>query len=109
MPRVSVLQLYSDNRDKLDLNWIAGAQGGQRSAPVGSLYHPTVGIIAHLNLVHPQRFQVIGDAEFGYLQGLNPQELNTAIRKLFGGNLCAVIVGNGIPPPPPLIDAPHRS
>ena len=105
MPRVSVLQLYNDNRDKLLLGWIAGSQGGQRSAPVGSLYHPTVGIIAHLNLVHPQRFQIIGDAEYGYLQGLNPHDLDTAIRKLFDGHLCAVIVGNGIPAPQPLIDA----
>ncbi len=105
MPRVSVLQLYNDNRDKLHLDWLAGAKGGQRSAPVGSLYHPTVGIIAHLNLVHPQRFQLIGDAEFGYLQGLNSKELDAAMRKLFGGNLCAVIVGNGIPAPAALIDA----
>lgn len=105
MPRISVQQLYNDNRDKLRLHWIAGDQGGQRSAPVGSLYHPTVGVIAHLNLVHPQRFQVIGDAEYGYLQGLSKEDLDRAIRKLFDGHLCAVIVGNGIPPPPPLIDA----
>lgn len=108
MPRVSVQQLYNDNREKLRLHWIAGNQGGQRSAPVGSLYHPTIGVIAHLNLVHPQRFQIIGDAEFGYLQGLNGEEMNRAIRKLFGGQLCAVIVGNGIPPPPPLIDAANQ-
>jgi HPr kinase/phosphorylase len=105
MPRISVQQLFDDNREKLRLEWKAGRSGGNRSAPVGSLYHPTIGVIAHLNLVHPQRFQIIGDAEHAHLQGLSREELDGAIRTLFSEELGALIVANGITPLQPLVDA----
>ncbi len=108
MPRVSVQQLYNDNREKLKLEWLAGRQGGGQSVPVGSLYHPTIGVIAHLNLIHPQRFQVIGEAEQEYLQSLTESGLEAAIRTLFGANLAAVVVANGIRPLTALAAAADR-
>jgi HPr kinase/phosphorylase len=108
MPRVSVQQLYSENREKLHLDWVAGHQGGNRGAPVGSLYHPTIGVIAHLNLIHPQRFQVIGQTELAYLNSQRSGALDNAIATLFSGELCALIFGNGINPPGALIEAANR-
>jgi HPr kinase/phosphorylase len=108
MPRVSVQQLYNDNREKLKLEWVAGLQGGTRSVPVGSLYHPTIGVIAHLNLVHPQRFQVIGEAELNYLNGLGRNALAEAIGTLFTDKLAALIVANGLIPPQPVMEAANE-
>jgi HPr kinase/phosphorylase len=105
MPQVSVQRLYNEHRDKLNLTWLAGKEGGARSVPEGSLYDPTVGIIAHLNLIHPQRFQVLGHAELGFLRSLSERALEEALQGLFNQYLAAVIVGNGEAPPPALVQA----
>lgn len=108
MPRVSVQQLFDDNREKLHLEWVAGLDGGQRSVPVGSLYHPAIGVIAHLNLIHQQRFQVIGEAEQNYLRSLSGDALRQAIPTLFSDELGAVIVANGIEPLKALVDGANE-
>jgi HPr kinase/phosphorylase len=105
MPQVSVQRLYNEHRDKLNLTWLAGKQGGGRHVPEGSLYNPTVGIIAHLNLIHPQRFQVLGAAEVAFLRGLSEAALNDALQRLFNDHIGAVMLGNGETPPPALVKA----
>jgi HPr kinase/phosphorylase len=105
MPQVSVQRLYNEHRDKLNLTWLAGKQGGGRSVPEGSLYNPTVGVIAHLNLIHSQRFQVLGTAEVAFLRGLSEAALNEALQRLFNDHLAAVMLGNGETPPPALVKA----
>jgi HPr kinase/phosphorylase len=105
MPQVSVQRLYNEHRDKLNLTWLAGKQGGGRSVPEGSLYNPTVGIIAHLNLIHPQRFQVLGAAEVAFLRTLSEPALNDALQRLFNEHVAAVMLGNGETPPLALVKA----
>ena len=105
MPHVSVQRLYNDNRDKLNLLWLAGKQGGGRIIPVGSLYNPRVGVIAHLNLVHPQRVQVLGSAELASFAALDTETQHRSIRNLFSDSLAALIVGGNEKPPEVLIEA----
>ena len=108
MPTANVQQLFNDNREKLNLTWVAGKHGGGRTVPVGGLYGAKVGIIAHLNLIHPQRFQVIGVAEVAFLHSLAPDALRGAVTRLFDDKLAAIIVGNGEAPPRILLEAADR-
>ena len=105
MPHVSVQRLYNDNRDKLNLSWAAGKQGGSRMIPVGSLYNPRVGVIAHLNLVHPQRVQVLGAAELAFFATLDQEAQHRAILNMFTDSLAVIIVGGGEPVPETLLHA----
>ncbi len=56
-------------------------------------------MVGHLNLIHPNRIQVIGRIEMEYLQGLEPIELEQSIKRLFGSTSFTVILCEGLPVP----------
>lgn len=99
MPDVSVQRLFNENREKLHLAWLAGRHGCQRTAPVGSLTDARAGLIAHLNLTHPHRFQVLGPLEITYLQALKQGALRDAFANIFSEDLAAIIITDGSPMP----------
>jgi HPr kinase/phosphorylase len=104
MPGVSVQRLFEENHDKLQLEWLAGQQGSERTAPVGSLSDPRVGVVSHLNLTHPHRFQVLGNLEVNHLNRLDPQLQEAACRELFNDDLVAIVVGDGASMPTALLE-----
>jgi HPr kinase/phosphorylase len=83
MPQISVEQLFSDNQGKLNLGWAAGKSGGNRVITGDSALRPTVGLVGHMNFIHPFRVQVLGTAEFNYLNALSPEALSATIDRLF--------------------------
>ncbi|WP_297461762.1 HPr(Ser) kinase/phosphatase [Ferrovum sp.] len=95
MPSVSVQRLFTDNRERLDLCWLAGQQGSLRVVTVGALSDSTAGLIAHLNLTHPHRFQVLGAHEMAYLQGLDEEALAKAWEGIFSSELVAIFLSEG--------------
>jgi HPr kinase/phosphorylase len=104
MPGVSVRRLFEENRDKLELSWLAGLEGETRTAPVGSLSDPRVGVISHLNLTHPHRFQVLGTIEVNHLNRLDPQLQEAAWGGLFNDDLVAILVGDSATLPTALLE-----
>jgi HPr kinase/phosphorylase len=98
MLQVNVARLHDDNREALSLAWVAGREGGtavrREAAAAASL-------IGHLNLTHPNSIQVIGAYEAGTVAA--------HIERLFDAAPAAVIVADGVAPPPALIDAAART
>src|SRR5438105_8486596 len=98
MLQVNVARLHDDNREALSLAWIAGREGGtavrREAAKAASL-------IGHLNLTHPNSIQVVGAYEAGTLAGF--------VERLFEFAPAAVIVADGVTPPPQLLDAAART
>ena len=95
MLQISVAQLYDDNRDKLGLAWIGGkANGATRlwrdSADVAAL-------VGHLNFIHPNRIQVLGNHEIAHLAGFEETELFQVLGKLFAVHPAALVVADGAP------------
>ncbi|MDP2031748.1 MAG: HPr(Ser) kinase/phosphatase [Thiobacillus sp.] len=109
LTHVSVETLFRDMAEQLDLNWIAGRSGGQRSLSSETIQKPTLALIGHLNFVHPNRVQVLGCAEMDYLRGLTPAGLQYAITHLFSTELAAIIVSNGEDVPTMLRDSAEKS
>src|SRR5574340_1823745 len=106
---VSVEGLFRDMAAQLDLQWVAGRNGGQRTLSSETIQKPTLALIGHLNFVHPNRVQVLGCAELDYLRSLEPAALDQAIRNLFSTELALVIVANDEPVPAVLLDTANRS
>jgi HPr kinase/phosphorylase len=106
---VSVENLFRDMAEQLDLNWIAGRNGGRRSLSSETIQKPTLALIGHLNFVHPNRVQVLGCAEMDYLRGLSPAGLQYAITHLFSTELAAIIVSNGEEVPALLRDSAEKT
>ena len=95
MLQISVAQLYDDNRDKLGLAWIGGkANGATRlwrdSADVAAL-------VGHLNFIHPNRIQVLGNHEIAHLAAFEETELFQVLGKLFAAHPAALVVADGAP------------
>src|SRR5438309_9435542 len=98
MLQVNVARLHDDNREALSLAWIAGREGGtavrREAARAASL-------TGHPNLTHPNSIQVVGAYEAGTLAGF--------IERLFEFAPAAVIIADGVTPPPQLLEAAART
>ena len=103
MRQVSIERLFSDNRERLNLTWRAGRQGGNRVLAGDTELKPTMGQVGHMNFIHPFRIQILGAAEIAYLATLSEDEVRAAIDRLFEGELIAAAVANGETPPPYLV------
>ena len=95
LTHVSVETLFRDMAEQLNLQWVAGRNGGQRSLSSETIQRPTLALIGHLNFIHPNRVQVLGCAEMDYLRGLSESGLRDAIDHLFSTELAAIVVANG--------------
>ena len=104
MRQVSVERLFDENRDRLGLSWLADRQGGARMLTAEIALKPTVGLVGHMNFIHPCRIQLLGAAEAAYLSGLSEDELSRSIDRLFTTDLAAIVVANGEEVPPHLED-----
>jgi len=106
---VTVDKLFRDNVDALDLVWLTGQDGGRRSLTSEALHKTNLAPIGHLNLVHPNRVQVLGSAEMDYLRKLSPEALEEALHHLFFEELAAVVVADGETPPAALQENANKT
>lgn len=106
---VTVDKLFRDNVDALDLNWLTGQDGGRRSLTSDALHKTNLAPIGHLNLVHPNRVQVLGSPEMIYLRKLSADALEEALHHLFSTELAAVVVADGEDPPAVLLDTASKT
>ena len=109
MPRLSVQQLFDGRRERLGLEWAAGMAGSTREFTGAMLHKPGVGLIGHLNLIHPLLAQVLGPREIDYLEKLDPQVREQTVGHIVGGDTVAVIVGDGLRTPFALLEAAGRA
>jgi HPr kinase/phosphorylase len=98
MLQVEVARLHDDNREALSLAWIAGRDG---ASAVRREAAASASLIGHLNLTHPNSIQVIGVHEAGTVAGF--------VERLIGAHPAAVIVADGVAPPPVLVEAAARA
>jgi HPr kinase/phosphorylase len=109
MPRLSVQQLFDERRERLGLAWAAGTAGATREFTGEMLHRPGVGLIGHLNLIHPLLAQVMGPREVEYVVKLDsPMREQTAARIVDGDTVC-IIVGDNVKVPAILVDAAERT
>ena len=106
---VSVETLFRDMAEQLGLQWLAGRDGGQRTLSSETIQKPTLALIGHLNFVHPNRVQVLGPAEMGYLRSLSESGLQDAIDHLFSTELAAIVISSGEAVPAVLLDSAERT
>ena len=107
MLQISVAQLYEDNREKLGLAWISGKAGGatvlrRDNADVAAL-------VGHLNLIHPNRIQVLGNHEVAHLAAFEEAELFQMLGNLFAVKPVAIVFADGAPADVRLLKASESS
>jgi HPr kinase/phosphorylase len=109
MPRLSVQQLFEDRRERLGLAWAAGREGAAREFTGEMLARPGVGLIGHLNLIHPLLAQVMGRREVDYVESLDAAHGEQTMQRIFGNDTICVLVCEGLAVPEALRKAADES
>jgi len=92
MPQVSITRLFEETREKLQLTWVAGRDGGGKGIDSEFTKDSSKGLVGHLNFIHPNLIQVLGDSEVDYLNGLDPAECRKVLERAAIRELACFIV-----------------
>ena len=99
MEKLTPLQLYSLLRSQLDLQWVAGNRHQQRIIKRNLRLGEQATLVGHLNLIHPNRIQVIGKIEWDHLRRLKKNSRSDTIKHLFSRRTAAILITDNIEPP----------
>lgn len=92
---VTARNLYEALKDRLKFHWVSGGTSDELAITVEDLtLRPAA--VGYLNLVHPNKIQVLGVEEIHYLDSLGSEELATTMERMFGSSSIAIIVGDGL-------------
>ncbi len=103
MPQVSIARLFEDNREKLRLEWVAGRQGGAKDLNSELTKDSSKGLIGHLNFIHPNLIQVLGESEVTYLNSLDVASCSQTLAQIATRELACFIVAGANDTPRPLV------
>jgi HPr kinase/phosphorylase len=95
-----VAQLYERNRESLQLKWLCGNMA--RSMSVTDSDVSAADLVGHLNLMHPERLQVVGAPETAWAARQDFAKLSHHMREIFAARPPAIIVADGCEIPPML-------
>ncbi|MCX8145238.1 MAG: HPr(Ser) kinase/phosphatase [Azovibrio sp.] len=101
MQEISLVQLFEDHRDKLELSWEV-AVGANRRIGLKESGNYGADVVGHMNLIHPERLQVIGPAEIDWLRRISEAQFANQVGALLAAQPPALIVADGRPVPPAL-------
>ncbi len=101
MLQTSIAQLYEDNAARLGLGWVTG-RGGE-ALPVRRDSTDAAALVGHLNLIHPNRIQVLGRRELAYIDGYSGDATGQVIANLFAAEPAAIVLADGVAAPQALL------
>ncbi len=88
-----VAQLFERNREPLQLTRVCGNL--ERSIAITQEHVSPADLVGHLNLIHPDRIQVIGAPEFAWARQRHSGERRDHLHTIMGAHPPAVIVADG--------------
>ncbi len=100
--QLTPLELYHHLQKNIDIKWLAGKSHATRSIKNSLRLKQQSTLVGHLNLIHPNRIQVIGKKELHYLEKLK-QQSEDSLNKIFARGTAAIVFSNGIHVPEKII------
>ena len=100
---ITARTLFEDLREKLALEWVSGSpeQAGYLISTDDLTSRPAMA--GFLNLIHPNRVQVLGREEIRYLDSLAGEEKQTTVKRIYDAQPLAIIIGDGLEVPDPIL------
>ena len=96
MKELTVAQLFDAYKDRLALSWI-GSVGSNRSIRLVETDAYGSDIVGHLNIIHPDRLQVVGSAEQKWALRTRAQRRQSVFEDLCQAAPPAIIVADNLP------------
>lgn len=100
MRQLIVAQLFERNRARLQLNWICGTLN--RAITISRDDISPADLVGHLNLIHPDRLQILGSPEISWAAKQQPDRVSRHIREIVNAKPPALIIADGCDIPAPI-------
>lgn len=100
---LTVRSLFDAMRSGLELEWLAGKRGAQRTIKRDLARRGGPSLLGHLNLIHANQVQVVGERELDYLNRLQGDARRDALALLFNGDALAIVISDQGEPPADLL------
>ena len=92
MERLSARQLFDAVGERLALRWVAGMRGENRGFEPGATQSRRPSLVGYLNIIYPNKVQIIGTEELNYLDGLDSRQRWETVEKIIAYQPTAVLV-----------------
>jgi HPr kinase/phosphorylase len=102
---VTVGELLGALGQSLALQLVAGPAGLARTIDVARVQQPGLALAGYLPQLHPDRMQILGNSEIGFLETLDPARARERIQAIVGSGVACFVVTNDTPPPGQLTEA----
>lgn len=99
MDKLTPQKLFKLLSSQFDLHWIAGLHHENRIIKRNLRLGAQATLVGHLNLIHPNRIQIIGKIEWDHLRRLKKNSRSDMEKQLFSRRTAAVIITDNIEPP----------
>jgi HPr kinase/phosphorylase len=99
MDKLTPQKLFNLLSSQLDLHWIAGLHHEKRIIKRNLRLGAQATLVGHLNLIHPNRIQIIGKIEWDHIRRLKKNSRSDMEKQLFSRRTAAVIITDNIEPP----------
>ncbi len=97
--RITARELFEQQRERLDLRWLAGEEGGIRVLESGDTVSRRPSLAGYLNAIYPNKVQILGTEELAWLDGLDSRLRWETIAKIVGFGPLALVISKDQPCP----------
>ncbi|WP_159015466.1 HPr(Ser) kinase/phosphatase [Cognatiluteimonas profundi] len=97
--RITARELFEQQRERLDLRWLAGEEGGTRVLESGDTVSRRPSLAGYLNAIYPNKVQILGTEELAWLDGLDSRLRWETIAKIVGFGPLALVISKDQPCP----------
>ena len=87
------------------MHWISGVENDPGNSLSSEELTSRPAMAGFLNLIHPNRVQVLGREEVTFLEGLGKDEKSATVARILSSQPMAIVVGDGLEPPPLIVSA----
>ena len=92
MDRLTARELFDSVAERLGLRWIAGLNGGSRAIEPAEKQSRRPSLVGYLNVIYPNKLQIIGTEELSFLDGLDSRQRWDVIQKIMAYKPTALVV-----------------
>jgi HPr kinase/phosphorylase len=107
--RITARQLFDNVNERMALRWVAGMRGETRALEAGETQARRPSLIGYLNIIYPNKIQIIGTEELNYLDGLDSRQRWETVQKIVAYKPAALLVTKDQGVPNDLRDAAEES
>ncbi len=107
--RLRARELFDELGERLELRWLAGQRGDARVIERGEHLSRRPSLAGYLNVIHPNKAQIIGSAELAWLDGLDARARWEVLQKIMDARPLAMVITQNQTCPTDLRDAAEES